>query len=160
MITKGTPSIILGIVALVFGLLLTATSYSGAGDSGSYFIFYGAIIFGIYSIVRGLLSTGTTKDNNMTAPVGRKPSQTIGINDQTKENFRTSRRGNINDKIYDPYEIIGISITTSDLELKRGYEDLLRDYNLAVENNNPGLEKTELKLFAYKYILKSKKMID
>jgi hypothetical protein len=54
---RGARQLGIGVLLLLVGILITATTYSSASTSGgSYLIAYGPIIFGIVHIVRGLVS--------------------------------------------------------------------------------------------------------
>jgi hypothetical protein len=46
--------IAIGLAWAVGGGILTAVTYNAASDGGSYFVFWGAILFGIWDILKGL----------------------------------------------------------------------------------------------------------
>jgi hypothetical protein len=52
---KGQRYIGFGIAWLVFGVVITAWTYSLASQGGVYIIAWGPVLYGIYRIVRGVL---------------------------------------------------------------------------------------------------------
>lgn len=125
---KNTKSILIGLIAIVLGLLLTSASYSSTDEIGSYRIFYGAVIYGIYKIIKGIH--------------GNMPKETATKNQQMK--------------IIEPYTVLGIPNTVSNEELNKGYKQIINDYNLAIQNGSTSLEEYKTKLLAYRTILEKR----
>jgi hypothetical protein len=51
---SGKILLIFGIIAFIVGLAITAGTYAGASNGGTYFISWGPMTFGFISIVRGI----------------------------------------------------------------------------------------------------------
>jgi len=45
--------IFIGFVWVVIGVVITWGSYSLASDGGTYFVFWGLIVYGVYKIIKG-----------------------------------------------------------------------------------------------------------
>lgn len=126
--SKNTKSILIGLIAIVLGLLLTSASYSGSNELGSYRIFYGAVIYGVYKIIKGI-------HGNMPKVANTKKQHTKSI---------------------EPYIVLGISNTVSNEELNKGYRQIINDYNLAIQNDSKSLDEYKAKLMAYRTILEKR----
>jgi hypothetical protein len=55
--SRGARQLGLGALFLLAGIVITAVTYGGASQSGgTYVIAYGPIVYGIYSIIRGIVT--------------------------------------------------------------------------------------------------------
>jgi len=54
--SPGHGEVIVGIVTLLIGIALTWITYESASGGGTYFVFWGLIIYGGYKILKGLAS--------------------------------------------------------------------------------------------------------
>jgi hypothetical protein len=48
--------IIVGVIAFIIGAVLTWITYEAASDGGTYFVFWGLMIYGGYKVIKGLAS--------------------------------------------------------------------------------------------------------
>jgi hypothetical protein len=51
---EGAKNMLVGALFCMGGIAITAMTYDAASDGGSYFVFYGAIIFGAIQFFKGL----------------------------------------------------------------------------------------------------------
>jgi hypothetical protein len=52
--SSGNSQVLLGVLFLLGGIIITAVTYDSASSGGSYIIAYGPMIYGVYSIIRGV----------------------------------------------------------------------------------------------------------
>ncbi|APV45006.1 zinc-ribbon domain-containing protein [Dehalogenimonas formicexedens] len=77
MVKASIKKMITGALWAIGGGIVTALTYSSAGDGGTYVVFWGAIIFGIYDILRGLF--GWIKYSSKTSISPRLMNFDIGM---------------------------------------------------------------------------------
>ncbi len=52
----GNGEIMVGVIVLIIGAVLTWITYEAASEGGTYFVFWGLMIYGGYKIIKGLAS--------------------------------------------------------------------------------------------------------
>jgi hypothetical protein len=56
---EGAKNMLVGALFCIIGIAITAATFSAASQGGSYFVCYGAIIFGAIQFFKGLFQLAT-----------------------------------------------------------------------------------------------------
>jgi len=147
MASNGSTSITVVIICLFIGFSLTIYSYNGSDRDSSYIVFYGAIIYGILKIIKGVYIN--SQDDNT-------KSTKYEYDLSGDEKFSSNLPSNIRISTSDPYADLSIPNTISDEDLVSSYKSVINEYNIAVNTGAVNIDELRNKIYIYKAIFKQR----
>ncbi len=110
-----------GLIWLVVGLVITYVSYQNAAGGGTYFIAFGAIIWGFINLVRGLLGGGDIPEGTFSYEKSENP--------HSEGNTEIGVSGFSTEKINEQYAKLNLTPNATDREVKEAYREMAKRWH-------------------------------